>query len=63
MSHNQRLIDRQLDLIERMLIRCIEEDKAARKERRAQLRALKEKLNLPNKGSAESNSSDGEPKH
>lgn len=32
--------DRELDRLERMLERCIEVDKAARKERRAQLREL-----------------------
>ena len=34
MSEDRRLMDHQLDRLERMLIKCIEAQKAARKERR-----------------------------
>jgi hypothetical protein len=41
MSQDRRLMDHQLDRLERMLERCIEADKATRKERRAELRAFR----------------------
>jgi hypothetical protein len=63
MAQNQRLIDRQLDRVERMLLRYIEADKAARKEKRAQWRAQKEKLKPPDERLAESDTEDDEPKH
>ena len=46
MSPDRRLIDQELDRIERMLIRCAEADKASRKQRRAEADQFYEKLKI-----------------
>ena len=46
MSPDRRLIDQQLDRIERMLIRCAEADKASRKQRRAEADQFYKKLKI-----------------
>ena len=61
MSQDRTPMDRYLDRLERLLIKCNEADKAARKERRAQWRAQQEKLKPPEEG--QSNSENDEPKH
>ena len=53
MQQNRRPIDRYLDRLERLLIKCNEAEKAERKKRRAEQRAQKEKLKRPDEGSAQ----------
>lgn len=44
MSQDRRLLDHQLDRLERVLERCIKADKAATKERRAQIGELRMRM-------------------
>jgi len=46
MSEDRRLKDHQLDRLERMLIKCIEAQKVARKERRTRRDPFYEKLKI-----------------
>jgi hypothetical protein len=46
MSQDRRLLDRQLDRVERMLERCIAADKASRKQRRAQSDVFYQRLEI-----------------
>lgn len=54
MSQDRRLMDHQLDRLERILQKCVEADRQLRRERRAELRAQKEKLKPPDELDAQS---------
>lgn len=56
MSQDQRWIDRRLQ-------KCVQDAPRRRKELRAELRALREKLNLPVEGSRQSPEEDNDSKH
>ena len=63
MTPEERQLDRDLNRLERMLERCIEADKAARRERRAKLRAgifkLEDLLDRPKKREPENRQEPG----
>ena len=64
MSQDRRPIDRYLDRLVRILEKSEAAEKAARKERRAQWRAQKEKLQSPDEGRSQSSTEDDdEPRH
>ena len=59
----RRRLDRYLDRLDRVLRRSEETAPQRRKERRAELRALREKLMPPDKRPTENGPEDDEPKH